>query len=1465
MKFLRTLLPILLLTVLCSLPLSAQRKGVDDPRHLVVKFSDNSSMAVDAAGRAFDRTGIALTSSAGGSVLADIAGSGGTWRRFSGASESETESFCLTARVSLGPRAVNLNSYLVLTIPEGIEGAVWARMLGDLPEVERIHWLPLPTPPPVPPNYRTRQGYLDAATNGIDAAYAWSIGVDGSQVNICDFEYSWNLAHQDLPAGILKLLPAGYSDSDPFSSDNHGTSVLGELVSRNNGWGTTGGVYGSSMKVAPTYLNSTWDVALAMTNAMTQMIRGDVFLIEHQIGGPAYLGIVGNDTGLVPVEWYQPWYDVIVIAVGNGFHVVEAAGNGYQNLDSSLYRTANGGHWPFMQQNNSGAIIVGAGAAPAAFSGSTTARSRLAFSNYGSRLDLQGWGEKVTTTGGGGLYSAEGKNLWYDSTFAGTSSASPIVTAAVALVETRFENLYAGQTMAPATMRSILVATGSAQQSGMFPSSQKIGPLPNVQSAMNFAVRTLAGGTYTVGASRQYVNLTAVANELRNKILTGNVIFEIYPDYAGVETLPIEFNEFTSSGGLWSVTIRPASSMSQVVTAGMPPGNHPYMLLNGIDRLTLDGRPGGSGSGIGWIIRNARTDSLAPAVEITNDATYNVLRFLQLESENTVPTSGTLLFGSYSGNLGNSYNSVRWCHIRRRSDGGGLHGNAIYSDWTSSIPNTRDTIENNEIYDWTSNGMLVWGEQWMISYNSLYQTITQPGPLTGIWISSGNGHRIEYNAIGGSAAGNGGVQLSMSAPGTFVGISLTVDTLTQTLVRWNGIQNILTANSASGFSGILTSAGLVTVSGNLIGDTSGAKRVIISGNGTVIGVQMQSARATIHGNHIANIDQPSATPGEFRGIYYNDIGTGAAWITSNLIHDVGPVAPAIVSPVRGIFIDVSYDTVITANNMIALGRMVPTSVAYDGIFDNGTAPWVSLIHRAIHNSVEIIGMDVTSASSSCFRRAAISRVTLLNNAFSNIRSAPGGIHSALASHQPMLLPSLADNNIYYTSVIGQEVEFMFAPTPLQMWRTMSGFDAATVATNPQFKQTYPPDLHVNPAVYSAADNRAMPFPLVSDDFDGQARGPVPDIGADEYTINAPSAFSHVMPGNGSGSNPVNGTLAWNQSAAAGFYDVYLDSVNPPVVQVGFGQSDTFYLYSGLDSAKIYYWSVTARNSSNIITGTGSPWSFGTVGAGSVSVDVAVRDRWNLISNPMIVPDLRKDTLFPSSTSNAFAYEGSYAAKESLENGKGYWLKFGSAHSVTIWGTMITDDTISVSSGWNLIGSISIPIAVSSIGSSPGGIVTSGFYGYAGAYGTTDSLRPGHGYWVKVDQDGELILSSSGSPANGIHIQPTEELPPAPPEEPVVSTSERIPEAFALAQNFPNPFNPTTLIGYALPVGGYVSLKVYNMLGGEIATLVDEEKPAGVHEVVFDAAAVGEGLATGVYIYRLISGSRMESKKLVIMR
>jgi len=85
--------------------------------------------------------------------------------------------------------------------------------------------------------------------------------------------------------------------------------------------------------------------------------------------------------------------------------------------------------------------------------------------------------------------------------------------------------------------------------------------------------------------------------------------------------------------------------------------------------------------------------------------------------------------------------------------------------------------------------------------------------------------------------------------------------------------------------------------------------------------------------------------------------------------------------------------------------------------------------------------------------------------------------------------------------------------------------------------------------------------------------------------------------------------------------------------------------------------------------------------------------------------------------------------------------------------------------------------------------------------------------------------------------------------------------FKLSQNYPNPFNPSTIIEYSLPQYGYVTLKIYDILGREIATLINEEKPIGSYEVEFDAT----GLTSGIYFYRIQTPNFTQTKKMILLK
>ncbi len=254
--------------------------------------------------------------------------------------------------------------------------------------------------------------------------------------------------------------------------------------------------------------------------------------------------------------------------------------------------------------------------------------------------------------------------------------------------------------------------------------------------------------------------------------------------------------------------------------------------------------------------------------------------------------------------------------------------------------------------------------------------------------------------------------------------------------------------------------------------------------------------------------------------------------------------------------------------------------------------------------------------------------------------------------------------------------------------------------------------------------------------------------------------------------------------------------------------------------------------------------------------------WTIVSLSLVTERPYASVLFPTAASPAFAYDGSYVQRETLSVGVGYWLRFDGAQTLTIRGDSVTQESIHVVEGWNLIGALSAPSPVSSIGADPPGLVTSEVYGFNGGYSVVDTLEPGRGYWIKSSADGALILSASDAPASAgrINIVRTSDSPPTAPGEGVIGES-RTPAVTSLHQNYPNPFNPTTQVSYVLGRPSFVTLRVYDVLGREVATLVNEHQDAGSKTVTFEA----DGLSSGVYVYRLTAGGFRSVKRLILIR
>jgi len=392
----------------------------------------------------------------------------------------------------------------------------------------------------------------------------------------------------------------------------------------------------------------------------------------------------------------------------------------------------------------------------------------------------------------------------------------------------------------------------------------------------------------------------------------------------------------------------------------------------------------------------------------------------------------------------------------------------------------------------------------------------------------------------------------------------------------------------------------------------------------------------------------------------------------------------------------------------------------------------------------------------------------------------------------------------------------------------------------------------------------------------------------------------------------------------------------------------------------------------VSSSTGPTFSYSVAEQTGSSASINILSGWNLMSVPVAAANMEFTSLFSEATSNAYYYDVGYTIGTTAVLGKGFWLKFPSAQTKSIFGTPQSSVTVNVTSGWNIVGPLHVDIPAANVTTNPSGIITSPFYGYNSGYQTATTLEKGKSYWVKVSATGtmtmpttlskeiqstnqelpslneltKLIFTNAAGEVRVLYISHDKmrtslELPPIPPagvfdvrfdnnsfisdlssikgiinlnsmnypitlkiensnsefvitdlvdgkivnskltagEQITISnsainklriTQNFIPSEFALFQNYPNPFNPSTVISYQLSAVSHVTLKVYDMLGREIAVLVNEIQEPGKYNSQFsiipsDRQVLNSPLTSGIYIYQLKAGEFSASKKLVLMK
>lgn len=348
----------------------------------------------------------------------------------------------------------------------------WARRFASLDGVETAyaeHVVSDPVVNAANDTFNAQQNYLDAAPTGIDARWAWTqAGGEGQGIGIVDLEQGWRLGHEDYASKAPTLIFNQNRDGVSGYVGNHGTAVMGVIAADDN----TRGVVGIAPSISSLRATSHFDgatalhVADAIVAALPSMAAGHVLLLEVQRGAT-----------LLPTESDGGDFDAIRLATARGILVVEAAGNGSNDLDNFTDATGRfrlrRGHVDF---RDSGALMVGAALSPVV---GGTSHTRAGFSNFGSRIDCYGWGENVTTCGYGDLNPTAAIDASYTAGFNGTSSASPIVVGAAVLTQSMYLNA-TGTMLSPGQMRALLSnpANGTPQSTVV---AGAIGVMPNLR------------------------------------------------------------------------------------------------------------------------------------------------------------------------------------------------------------------------------------------------------------------------------------------------------------------------------------------------------------------------------------------------------------------------------------------------------------------------------------------------------------------------------------------------------------------------------------------------------------------------------------------------------------------------------------------------------------------------------------------------------------------------------------------------------------------------------------------------------------------------------------------------------------------------------------------------------------------------------------------------------------------------
>jgi|GEM_PF-2156420 len=778
-------------------------------------------------------------------------------------------------------------------------------------------------------------------------------------------------------------------------------------------------------------------------------------------------------------------------------------------------------------------------------------------------------------------------------------------------------------------------------------------PNATVATPNNYKILPSLSGTKTIGSGGNYANMKAFFDAINGSVVDGDITGNIISDLS--ETATATLNAVTYSSGTFLITIQPSGGSwvdsGTIAGALIDLNGADYVTFNGVGK-TLQFR-NKSTSGQTFVFRNDATNDTVKncIIEGSNTSTSSGTIVISTSTGTTgndnilidnndirdrsdvtaVPANA--IYSSGTAGVTNSSNKISNNNIYNWTNGG------VFVTATGN----GDTwnVSNNALYQTASRAasltaiqLLGGGNDHTVSNNSIGgSSANRSGtPITnstgffyGIYVSAGTttASNIQGNTIANiNNAGvttsyiiyitGGNVNVGTTSANTVGGAANAYDTvrmnydtyvIRSTSTGIVSISNNLVANirqtstGADYLVGLSATAGINTFSNNVVRD------LIVNSTSTTIGSALSglsltstTAGQTVSNNQFYNFSSLSTGTSSYpvTGIYISSSSTSIT-VSKNTVYGItaAGTGTSTSSPqVWGMYI-ASTGTGTYTNNLVAVGTGSGNETRVKGIEVVSTSS-----NDFYFNSVSVTGTTSAGTNSSyAFSRTSTSTDTLRDNSFANFRTGGTGNHYAIGvtSGTSFGVGSSNYNNLHSTNsaAIGLWKTFTVS---FSAWKDSTLGDANSVSGDPQYTNNAT-NLHANTTLGGSANtNAGTAISAITTDYDGDTRNvTTPDIGADEFTYAAPSAFTLTSP---SGADQgVTGTLTWTAATGASRYDVYFGTDATPTTLVSGNQAGTTYSYSG-SSATTYYWEVYAENADSAngsrTKSTNGPLSFTTV-------------------------------------------------------------------------------------------------------------------------------------------------------------------------------------------------------------------------------------------------------------------------------